>query len=111
MKEDTWGRNPEVQTLRRIFRKIENAQTEFLAVSGLSKFDERLRTWRRKALVHFERVWRRAVRSGLLMKEDEVAALYVACLTRVITNSGVPLPASLYEKTQEIERLLKAELP
>ncbi len=97
--------------LRRIFRKIENGQTEFLAVSGLSEFDERLRTWRRKALVHFERVWRRAVRSGLLMKEDEVAALYVACLTRVIKNSGVPLPASLYEKTQEIERLLKAELP
>jgi hypothetical protein len=111
MREDTWGRDPEVQMLRRIFRKIENAQTEILTVSGLSGFDERLRNWRRKALVHFERVWNRAVRSGVLMKEDEVAALYVVCLSRVIADGGVPLPASPYEKKQKIERLLKAEFP
>jgi len=109
INSDDWGRDPHVQAMRRIFAGIEKAEAYFLKSAGVSSLDERLRCWRQATLTHFERIWRRAVRSGVRLTDNEVAALYVACLTRVIEREGVKNGASPFQEDKKIQQLLESD--
>ncbi|MFZ0449798.1 MAG: hypothetical protein WAL98_11210 [Desulfatiglandaceae bacterium] len=106
---DDWGRDPGVQRMRSIFGKAEEAQSGFLGDSALSPFDKRLKDWRRESLRSFEHYWGRAVQRGSDLSDEEVAALYVACLALVIQKSGVKIPSSYGLKDEKIIRLMETD--
>ena len=52
--EDEWGHDPSVQSMRRVFSFMEEAQQELLRRLNISLFDKRLRRSREQALELFE---------------------------------------------------------
>ena len=78
--EDEWGRDPSVQSMRRVFSFMEEAQHGLLSRLNISRFDRRLRSIREKALGLFEQAWPLAVRHGMMMSEKDAAPLYIYCL-------------------------------
>ena len=99
---DDWGRNPEVKRMRRVFQEMETGQEKFLRSMRISPFDARLRIWREKARVLFDRLWPRAVSHGN-MDEDRMGRLYVHCLGRIMNDDGVPVPEGLLPEDEEIQ--------
>jgi len=88
-ERDDWGRDPGVRRLREVFAAMEEGHRAFLARTGLSAFDPRLRGWRARALVLFERTWARDVQAG---GRRGVADVYVTCLEEVLAADGVRFP-------------------
>ena len=107
--EDEWGRDPSVQSMRRVFSSIEEAQQEFLLCLNISCFDRRLRRSREQALELFERTWPKAVRRGM-MSEKDAASLYVHCLARTLRLAGVEVPGELLPRDEKVIRFLQKEL-
>jgi len=107
--EDEWGRDPSVQSMRRVFSSIEEAQQEFLLCLNISCFDRRLRRSREQALELFERTWPKAVRRGM-MSEKDAAPLYVHCLARTLRLAGVEVPGELLPRDEKVIRFLQKEL-
>ena len=106
---DDWGRNPEVRRMRRVFREMESGQESFLNATGISPFDARLRLWRDKARLLFERLWPRAASHGIMDEEGRIGRLYFHCLGRTMRDDGFPVPEGLLPEDREIERLLKGD--
>ena len=107
--EDEWGRDPSVQSMRRVFSFIEAAQQELLLCLNLSFLDRRLRRSREQALEFFERTWSKAVRRGM-MSEKDAAPLYVHCLARTLRLAGVEVPEELLPRDEKVIRFLQKEL-
>ena len=107
---DDWGRNPEVRKMRRIFQEMESGQERLLESVGISPFDTRLRTWRDKARVLFERLWPVAAATHGNMNEGRMGLLYVHCLGRVMSDDGISVSETLLPEDREIEGLLKGGL-
>jgi len=107
--EDEWGRDPSVQSMRRVFSFIEAAQQELLLCLNLSFLDRRLRHSREQALELFERTWSKAVRRGM-MSEKDAAPLYVHCLARTLRLAGVEVPEELLPRDEKVIRFLQKEL-
>jgi hypothetical protein len=108
--EDEWGHDPSVQSMRRVFSSMEEAQRELLLCLNISFFDRRLRRSREQALEVFERTWSKAVRRGM-MSEKDAAPLYVYCLARTLRLAGVEVPEELLPRDEKITRFLQKELP
>ncbi len=106
---DDWGRNPEVRRMRGIFQEMESGQESFLKLAGISPFDARLRSWREKARLLFERLWPKAASHGN-MDEKRMGRLYVHCLGRVMNDDGILVPETLLPADREIEGLLEGGL-
>ena len=104
--EDEWGHDPSVQSMRRVFSFMEEAQKEFLLCLNISSFDRRLRRSREQALEVFERAWHLAVRKGK-MSEKDAAPLYLHCLARTLRLAGVEVPEELLPKDEKIIHLLQ----
>ena len=109
--EDEWGRDPAVRMMRAVFRAMEEAQKGMLGALGIGSFDPRLRRWREIALGLWERCWGRMARSRVQNSEEKAAALYLACLSRVLARDGVEVPAGLLPRDEEIERVMREVLP
>jgi len=109
--QDDWGRDPSVQSMRRIFAYMETAQKEFLERLNISSFDARLRRWREEAQVLFERVWPLASRGGVVVSESDTASLYLHCLARALRLSGVEVPNEALPTDEKILRFLNERLP
>lgn len=92
---DDWGRDPQVQYLRRVFAALDEAQTGLLAGLGLAWSDPRLAPARREARACFERAWPRALGRGLGREPREAARLYLCCLARGLSRQGVSTPPEL----------------
>ena len=107
--QDEWGRDPSVQSMRRVFSFIEAAQQELLLCLNLSFLDRRLRRSREQALEFFERTWPKAVRRGM-MSEKDAAPLYVHCLARTLRLAGVEVPEELLPRDEKVIRFLQKEL-
>ena len=107
--QDEWGRDPSVQSMRRVFSFIEAAQQELLLCLNLSCLDRRLRRSREQALEFFERTWPNAVRRGM-MSEKDAAPLYVHCLARTLRLAGVEVPEELLPRDEKVIRFLQKEL-
>jgi len=106
--EDDWGHDPSVQSMRRVFSFMEEAQQELLLCLNISFFDRRLRRSREQALELFERTWPKAVRRGV-MSEKDAAPLYVHCLARTLRLAGVEISEELLPKDEKIIHFLKKD--
>lgn len=108
---DEWGRDPSVRVMRQVFHRAEVAQEELLAGLSISPFNPRLRGWRETALELFEQAWNTASRRGHFVGEEEVAALYVQCLLRILARDGVAVAPEVIPENEKIARLLKEVMP
>ena len=109
--EDEWGHDPSVQSMRRVFSLMGDAQQELLRRLTISLFDQRLRRVRRQALELFERAWPLAVRQGIIANEKDAAPLYIHCLAKALSLVGVEVPNELLPMDDKIIRFLQKELP
>jgi len=108
---DEWGRDPGVRFMRRVFAAMETASTALLAASGIPPLEPRLRGWRERALGLFERTWAEAGRRGLQMTAERAAAIYAACLTRIMTSEGVTVQKWEWLGDRVVDDFLKEVLP
>jgi hypothetical protein len=104
--QDEWGHDASVQSMRRVFSSIEEAQRELLLSLNISILDRRLRPSREQALELFERTWPKAVRKGMI-GEEVAAPLYLHCLAQSLGFAGVEVPEELLPKDEKIIHLLK----
>jgi hypothetical protein len=103
---DEWGHDPSVQSMRRVFSSMEEAQRELLSCLNISVLDRRLRRGREQALELFERTWHKAARRGM-MGEEDAAPLYLHCLAQSLRLAGVEVPEELLPKDAKVIYLLK----
>jgi len=104
--QDEWGHDASVQSMRRVFSSIEEAQRKLLLCLNISALDRRLRRTREQALELFERTWSKAARRG--MTGEEVAApLYLHYLAQTLRLAGVEVPEELLPGDQKVIALLK----
>jgi hypothetical protein len=108
--EDEWGHDPSVQSMRRVFSLMEEAQQELLRRLNISLLDHRLRRCREQALELFEQTWPLAVRKGIMISERDAAPLYVHCLGRALSSVGIDVPEELLSKDEKIICFLQKEL-
>jgi hypothetical protein len=106
--QDEWGHDPSVQSMRRVFSSVEEAQRDLLLCLNISLFDPRLRRSREQALESFERAWRLAVRRGG-MSEKDAASLYVHCLARALRLAGVEVPEEMLPRDEKVIRFLQKD--
>ena len=104
---DEWATDHSVQMMRAVFEKMEGAQSAILADLNVSPFDERVRSWRERALIIFERLWSCAMRKEMLIDEEEAANIYVFSLTRVMDSDGMEIPEKLVPCQPDISRLFE----
>ena len=102
---DEWGRDPAVRFMRRVFGKMESVQYRLLEDLSLSSFDERVRPWRERALVIFERMWSYAAQEGISMDEEKAADIYVFSLARVMGSDGIEVPESLVPRKADVSKI------
>jgi len=89
---DDWGRDPQVQALRRVFAALERAGKELLAAAGVEPWDPRLRAWREAARRRFQEAWPRALEQGLAREPQAAARLYALGLASVLAHEGLAAP-------------------
>ena len=100
--DDPWGRDPSIQSMRRAFAEMEQAQTELLKTLRISPLDQRLRLWRQNALRLFEQQWSHSTRRGNRFGERQIADLYCACFTGILAKAGIPASPVLTPADQEM---------
>ena len=105
--KDEWGHDPSVQSMRRVFSYMEQAQQELLRHLNISHFDKRLRNVREQALELFEKAWPLAVRKGMISEEKEAAPFYSHCLGRALRSVGIEVPKDWLPRDEKITRLLQ----
>ena len=110
VKEDTFGHDPAVQQMRRIFARAELRQQEFFEKLNIKPHNERLRRIREVALNLFEKTWARAADRGVARNEEEIAALYILCLARACEARGVCVDRELLPAHDKISAFLKEVL-
>ena len=108
--EDEWGHDPSVQSMRRVFSVMEEAQHGLLSHLNISPFDRRLRSIREKALELFERTWPLTVRQRIMINEKETATLYIHCLAQALSLVGFEVPNELLPRDEKIIRFLQKGL-
>lgn len=111
MVEDEWGRDPNVQMMRRVFRAMEEAQSRMLDEVGILPFDPRLKRWRQITLGLWEKCWGRMLQSGVQGHGEKAGSLYVHCLSRVMGREGVPVHEEVLPNDKEVKKLIMEVLP
>lgn len=109
--DDKWGRDPQVQGMRRIFALMEETQRGILGALGLSPLDRRLRAWRENTLRLFEKTWSQAAEKGRRLGERQVADLYGVCFVRILGKAEISVPPSTFSGDAEAVRLVDDILP
>ena len=104
---DEWAKDPSVRMMRKVFEKMEGVQSAILADLNVSPFDERVRPWREKALIIFERLWSCATREGMPMDENVAADIYAFSLTRVMGSDGMEIPERLLPRQTDISKIFE----
>ena len=108
MDIDEFGRDPQVLGTRRVFAGMEAAQQRLLAKLNVAPFDPPLRRWREKAFSLFQRAWAMGARKGMRLSEEDLAAVYVHCMVRVISQEkGLPLEAGPLPGVSSIVQLVE----
>jgi hypothetical protein len=109
-EQDTFAHDPQIQYMRRIFARIEKAQNILLEKISMTRFDERLRRFREMALKLFEKAWGMAMQRGIVKDEEDVAALYLYCLSYVLSSRGILVPSGVLPEHKEIQGFVKEVL-
>ncbi len=108
--EDTWGLDPQVRYMRRVFSRMERVQKDLLEAAGLQSYDKRVSRFRETALELFERVWPQAAKRGILRDEDGAASLYAHCFADTLLAEGITLPPDRLPSGEAIALFLKEVL-
>ena len=103
---DTWGRDPQIRYMRKVFATVETAQKAFLKAVGISPTDQRLRHFREVALMFFERSWAGAMQRGMGPDESSAEAIYVFCLARAMSMKGVDIPDAALPHDAKLKKLV-----
>jgi hypothetical protein len=106
MEEDRWGKDPSVQSMRRVFAAIEERQERLLQGAAVSSMDRRLGQWRKMVLHLFEQRWADSVRAGVSPSEADLVDLYAYCLTKVLETKGIAVPDDLSPPRTVADRLV-----
>lgn len=109
--KDEWGHDPSVQSMRRVFSYMEQAQQELLRHLNIPRFDNRLRSVREQALELFEKAWPLAVRKGMILGEKEAAPFYSHCLAQALSSEGIEVPKGVLPRDEKIIRFLQEKEP
>lgn len=104
---DTFGADPSVRAMRRVFAALEAAQGELLARLGVSPLEPELRSWREQALRLFQAAWPRAAAQGLVAGPEQAARLYLLALGRALATAGRPAPSADLPGDPDLERVLR----
>jgi hypothetical protein len=88
MMRDEFGEDPAVQTMRRVFQRMEKVQERLIESSGLSPFDERLRAVRESVLRAFEQAWAERAGQGVSLTENDYAHVYEACFLKILEREA-----------------------
>jgi len=107
--EDAWGHDPSVQSMRRVFSCMEEAQQQLLMDLKISLFDQRLRLGRQQALELFEQAWPLAIRKGIITSEKDAVPVYLHCLAHGLKVARIEVPSELLPKDEKIIRFLQRE--
>ncbi len=105
--EDEWGQDPSVQSMRRVFSFMEEAQAQLLKDIHISPFDQNLRRGRQRALEIFEQAWPLAIKKGIIASEKDAAPLYLHCLARALKLARIEIPNELLPNDERIIRFLQ----
>lgn len=104
--QDDWGHDPSVQSMRRLFARMEIIQKELLERFNISPFDARLRLRREGARTLFERLWPLAARRGVVVNEEDAASLYAHCLALTLRGDGLDVPDEALPCNERILKFL-----
>jgi hypothetical protein len=110
MDMDEWERDPSVQSMRKVFKAMEQSLEKIREKLCISPYDHRIRPWLEKTLEQFERSWTAANRLGIALDEKTASALYAACLVEVIGSEGIQIPEGVLAEHKEAERLIREVL-
>lgn len=110
---DEWGRDPSIQIMRKVFKKMETSQEGFFNSLNISPYDSRIRAWRERALIIFEKMWGYAAQRGIMVNEEIAGNIYIVSLARVVESTrgtksnGIEIPKELIPDNREINNLFK----
>jgi hypothetical protein len=104
---DQWGKDPSVQIMRKVFKRMEKAQHELLKGLNIVPYDLRIRRWREQALALFERTWDVGNRMGVTMNEHTASAIYAHCLAKIMESEGINIPAGILPEVENGLRVFK----
>ena len=104
---DEWSRDPAVRAMRKIFKAMDDAQRALFGHMGIHKYDPRIRPWREKALVLFERAFSHANRAGMSVNEKTASDIYIHCLAHLMRAYGVEISDTDLPDRAGIENVLK----
>ena len=104
---DTFGHDPQVQYMRRVFAHMEKAQNILLEKIGIACLDGRLRRFREMALKLFEKTWGIAMQRGIVESEEDAAVLYLYCFSHALSTRGITVPPDMLPENKEIQKFVK----
>jgi hypothetical protein len=107
---DSFGRDPQVRYMRRIFASLEAAQEKFLGSVRISPVDGRLRQAREHALRLFERSWAAVLQRTDAAADDIAGDIYLICLGRALTLSGFTVPDDSLPQRGDLKKLVDEAL-
>lgn len=109
--DDRWGRDPNVQVMRRVFARLETAQWKILDRLKISGQDMRLRHWRRETRALFDKAWAQAAGRGIPVSGERVTSLYLYCLVLRMAGDGVDVSDAVLPRDPEIEEIMREVMP
>ncbi len=104
---DEWENDLSVQSMRRVFSFMEEAQEQLLRNLNISLFDQRLSRSRQQALEFFEQTWPLAVKMGIITSEKDAAPFYLHCLAKALKLARIEVPNELLPKDEKIIQFLQ----
>jgi hypothetical protein len=107
---DTFGRDPQIQYMRSVFARMEQAQGLLLKEINMTPHDVRLRRFRDMALKLFEKTWAIAMHKGIIENEEGAAILYLYCLSYALSTGGISVPPRVLPENGKIEAFVKEVL-
>ncbi len=107
---DTFGRDPQILYMRRVFARMEQAQGLLFKEINMTPYDARLRRFRDMALKLFEKTWATAMHKGIIENEEGTAILYLYCLSYALSTGGISVPHHVVPEDAQIKAFAKEVL-
>ena len=107
MEQDSWGRDPAVQQMRRVFVEMEQIQKTLLDQAEIKPFDGRLRSIRETARDLFDRATARAAGKGIRLTDNAMIGLYTGCLQQAMSTAGIELSQDLLSDDSTLRKLVR----
>lgn len=104
---DDFGHDPNVQSARKYFSRMEAMDSELIKRSDISVFDSRLRTARDTRLDLYEESCTRAARKGIRLDESMMFELFELCQDVAFKTCGLKVSSIGLSGKQELLTLVQ----